>query len=327
MMRRRWLVAVGGAAALGLPLRAGAQQPGRSYRLGWLSTGAPRSESYNLAFVERLRELGFVEGRNLVVEYRSADGRVDRLPELALELARLKCDIYMAPGPEASLVAIKQATLDQPIIIAANDYDPVATGHVASLARPGGRITGVYQLQEELSAKRLELIRELLPKARKVGVLADTASLRQLALVRDAAKALGLELLVHELKTAPYDYDAGFAAFARGKVDAVLPLASGLFVPARRRIPELALQHRLPGMFNNALWAEAGGLASYGVDFPAAYRRAADMTAQVLNGTQPASLPVQQATVIEMVVNLRTARALGVTLPQGIVLRANRVIE
>ena len=313
------------AGAIGSPFGARAQQ--RSYKLGWLSTGTPRNESYNLAFFERLRELGFAEGRNLVVEHRSADGRVERLPELALELARLKCDIYMVPGSEASLVAMKQATLDQPIIIAANDYDPVATGHVASLARPGGRITGVYQLQEELTAKRLELIKELLPKARKVGVLADSATSRQLALVRDAARTLGLELLVHEFTSAPYDHEAAFAAFARGKVDAVLPLGSGLFVPARRKLPELALQHRLPGMFNNALWAEAGGLVSYGVDFAAAYWRVAEIVAQVLNGAKPAALPVQQATVIEMVVNMRTAKALGVTLPQSIVLRANRVIE
>lgn len=323
--RRNFCLAL--ASAPSWSLDVGAQQPGRTFKLGWLSTGAPRTESYNLAFFERLRALGFAEGRNLVIEYRSADGRVDRLAELALELARQKCDIYVAPGSEASLMAMKQATRDEPIIIAANDYDPVATGHVASLARPGGRITGVYQLQEEIVAKRLELIRELLPKARKVGVLADSASLRQLVLVRDAARALGLELIVHEFKSAPYDFDAAFAAFARGKVDAVLPLASGLFVPARRKLPELALQHRLPGMFNNAQWAEAGGLVSYGVDFDAAYRRAAEMVAQVLNGAKPADLPVQQATVIEMVVNLRTAKALGVVLPQGIVLRANRVIE
>ena len=307
--------------------RVAAQQPMRIVKLGWLSPGVPRTESYNLAFFERLRELGYAEGRNLVVEHRSADGRVDRLPELALELARLKCDLYMAPGPEATLVAVKQATRDEPIIIAANDYDPVATGHLASLARPGGRITGVYQLQEELTAKRLELMKELLPKAKRIGVLADSATTRQLVLVREAAKTLGVELLVHEFKNAPYDYAAAFATFARGKVDAVLSLGSGLFVPARRRIPELALQHRLPGMFNNALWAEAGGLVSYGVDFAAAYRRAAEMVAQILNGAKPASLPVQQATVIELAVNLRTAKALGVALPQGIMLRANRVIE
>ena len=326
-MNNRRIFCLAVASSPAWRFEAGAQQPGRIFKLGWLSTGTPRTESYNLAFFERLRELGFAEGRNLVVEFRSADGRVERLPELAVELARQKCDIYMAPGSEAILVAMKQATLDQPIIIAANDYDPVATGHVASLARPGGRITGVYQLQEELVAKRLELIKELLPKAKKIGVLADSATLRQLVLVRDAAKALGLELLVHELKSAPYDYDAAFAAFARGKVDAVLPLGSGLFVPARRKLPALALQHRLPGMFNNALWAEAGGLLSYGVDFAAAYRRAAEIVAQVLNGAKPADLPVQQGTVIEMVVNMRTAKALGVVLPQGIVLRANRVIE
>ena len=162
-MKRRMVLGLG-AAALG-SAGAWAQTPGRHYKLGWLSTGAPRTEVYNLAFMERLRELGFVEGQNLTVAWVSAAGIVDRLPDLGLELARQRCDIYLAPGPEATLVAIKKATRDEPIVITANDYDPVATGHVASLARPGGRITGVYQLQEELTAKRLALLKEMLPKA------------------------------------------------------------------------------------------------------------------------------------------------------------------
>ena len=324
-MKRRMVLGLG-AAALG-SAGAWAQTPGRHYKLGWLSPGAPRNEVYNLAFMERLRELGFVEGQNLTVAWVSAAGIVDRLPDLGLELARQRCDIYLAAGPEATLVAIKKATRDEPIIITANDYDPVATGHVASLARPGGRITGVYQLQEELTAKRLALLKEMLPKARRIAVLADSASQRQLALVRAAAKTLSLELVVHEFTQGPYDFEAAFAGFARAKADAVMPLGSGLFAPARRKLPELALQHRLPGMFNNALWVEAGGLMSYGVDFPAAYRRAAEMVAAVLKGARPADMPVEQSSVIEMAVNMRTARALGLVMPQGIAMRANRLIE
>lgn len=284
-MKRR--LALGAAAATTLMPWAQAQQPGRTFKLGWLPSGVGRMEAYNQAFIERLRELGFAEGRNLVVTYLSAEGRADRLPELAAELVRQRCDLYLAPGPEAALVAIKQATRDEPIIIMANDYDPVSTGHVVSLGRPGGRITGVYQLQEELSAKRLELLKELLPKARRIAVLADSASQRQLALVRRATKPMGLNLVVHEFTQAPCDFEAAFAGFARAKVDAVLVLGSAFFAPARRKLPELALQQRLPGMFNNALWVEAGGLMSYGVDFSAAYRRAAEMAAAVLKGARP----------------------------------------
>ena len=295
--------------------------------MGWLSAAAPRSEAYNVAFVQRLRELGFVEGRNLTIEFRSAEGHVDRMPELAADLARQQCDIYLAPGPEATLVAIKQATSNAPIVIAAIDYDPVATGHIASFARPRGRITGTYLLQEELSAKRLELLKELLPQARRIAVLADTSSLRQLAVVQAAAKQLALELLVHEFKRAPYDYKAAFAEFARARAEGLLPLASGLMVPGRRTITDLARQHRLPGIFNNALWVEAGGLLSYGVNFPALFRRIAEQMSMVLKGAKPAELPVEQSSVFEMAANLKTAKALGVAIPPVIRLRVDRLIE
>ena len=326
MIDRRLLLKVI-AGALAMPLAAAAQQSGRTYRLGWLSSGASRSEAYNVAFVQRLRELGFVEGRNLVIEFRSAGGHVDKLTELAADLARQQCDIFLAPGPEATLVALKQATRDAPIVMAANDYDPVATGHVASLARPGGRITGVYGLQNELSAKRLELLKELLPQGRKIAVLADAATKEQLVVVRAAAKKLGVELLVHDFTRAPYDFDAAFVEFARARADGLLPLGSGLFVPARQKIPELALKHRLPGLFINALWVEAGGLRSYGINFPAAFRRAAEQVGLILNGAQPAAMPVEQSTVFELAVNLKTAKALGIAVPQPILLRAERVIE
>ena len=312
---------------LAWPRFALALQVERTYRLGYLAAAARRTETYTVAFEQRLRELGFTEGRNLVIEYRTAEGRIERLPELAADLARQNCDVLIAAGPEATLAAIKQASRDTPIVMIAADYDPVATGHIASLARPGGRITGVSPLQSELPSKRLELLKELLPKAARIAVLADSATAGQLEITRATAKRLGIALKVHEFKRAPYDYEGAFAEFRRAKADAVLALASGLFVPARRLIPELALKHRLPSMFNNYLWAEAGGLLSYGVNFPELWRRAADKVALVLQGAKPRDLPVEQPSTVELVINLKTLKALGITIPQSIRVRLDTVIE
>ncbi|HYE89921.1 MAG TPA: ABC transporter substrate-binding protein, partial [Terriglobales bacterium] len=322
MRRRRFLTGLAGV--LILPGVAAAQPTDRTYRLGWLSSGAARTEAYSVAFTERLRELGFVEGRNLIVEFRSAATRNERLPELAADLVRLNCDVLLAPGSRFVLAAAKQASRDTPIVMVAIDYDPLATGDVASLARPGGRVTGVSQHQLEAPGKRLELLRELIPKVRRVAVLADAATTGQLPVVQAAAKRLGIVLQTLELKTAPYDYDGAFADAARGKAEALLALTSGNFVPARRRIPELALKHRLPSMFGNYLWAEAGGLVSYGPDFLAIFRRAAEQVALVLRGTKPADLPIEQASEFEMVINLKTARALGITIPPSLQARIHR---
>ena len=318
-------MALGGVLAL--PRFALAQQAGRTYRVGWLSTSSTRSEAYSVAFVERLRELGFAEGRNLVIEFRNAEGHLDRARELAAELGRGKFDVLLAPGSEFNLVALKQASRDTPIVMIAADYDPVATGHIASLARPGGRITGVSPLQSELPAKRLELLKELLPKAERIAVLADSFTVGQLEITQATAKRLAVALKVHEFKRAPYDYAGAFAEFVQAKADAVLALASGLFVPARRLIPELALKHRLPSMFNNYLWVEAGGLLSYGVSFPDLWRRAADKVALVLQGAKPGYLPVEQPSTVELVINLKTIKALGIRIPQSIRVRTDRVIE
>ena len=263
--------------------------------------------------MQRLSELGLVEGRNLVIESRGAEGRTERLAELAADLVQRKCDVLLAFGSELNLVALKQASRDTPIVMIAADYDPVATGHIASLARPGGRITGVSPLQSELPAKRLELLKELLPKAERIGVLADSSTAGQLEITHAAAKQLGVALKVYEFKRAPYNYEAAFVELLHAKADAVLALGSGLFVPARRLIPELALKHRLPSMFNNYLWAEAGGLLSYGVNFPELWRRAADKVAQVLQGAKPGDLPVEQPSTVELVINLKTLKALGIT--------------
>ena len=322
--RRHLLLAAGGALAW--PYLAIAQPSGRTYRLGVIETTS-RAEPYFVAFVQRLAELGFVEGRNLVIEFPLSPGRTGRLPALAAELARLNCDLFFAPGSESNLLTVKQATRDTPIIIVANDYDPVATGHIANMARPGGRITGVSMLQTERPAKRLGVLRELLPKVRRVGVLADASTSGQLKVTQEAAALLGIELLVHQFISAPYDFPAAFAALARSKAEALLALASGFFVVGRRQIPELALQHHLPSVFNNYLWAESGGLLSYGPDFSQAYRRAAEQVAKVFNGARAGELPLEQPNAVELVVNFKTAKALGLAVPQAVLLRTDRVIE
>ena len=189
--RKDFLMAVGGLLAL--PRFALAQHAERTYRVGWI-TPAPRGEPYNIAFEQRLRELGFAEGRNLVIEFRTAEGRIEKLPELAADLARQNCDVFLATGSEETLVAIKQATRDTPIVAVAIDYDLAATGHITSLARPGGRITGVSQQQLDLPAKRLELLKELLPKSERIAVFSDTATGGQLKAAQDAAKQLGVLL-------------------------------------------------------------------------------------------------------------------------------------
>ncbi len=322
--RRRFTVCAGSVLALPASL---AQQPGRTYRLGWLAAGSSRSESYNAAFVQRLGELGFVEGRNFTIAFRAVQGRHEKLPDLAAELARLNCDLLFAPGAEAALNAVKVASRDTSIVIVTADYGPVTTGHVASLARPAGRITGISMLQTELPGKRLQMLTELLPKARRIGVLADVANTGQLAVTRAAAVQLGLSLVVHEFKATPYDFPAAFATFARGRCEAMVSLGSSFFVPGRRQIRELALHHKLPSVFPNAPWANSGGLMSYGADFMAVFRRAAEQVAKLLGGANPADMPIEQPNLIEMVLNLKTARAFGVVVPQAVRLRADRLID
>lgn len=322
--RRDWLIAALGTA---LADAASAQTTPALRRIGWLGLVDSFGEPYALAFVRRLRELGWVEGQNLVIERRHADGQGQRLPGLAAELAGLGCDLFFAPGNEANLLAIKAVGSDTPIVIVANDYDPVAARHVATLARPGGRITGVTPLASTLPAKRLELLKELLPGARKVAVFSTTGTTGQLESLRAAAPQLGVALQVVDFRQAPFDYDAAFAELQRARVDALFVLSSGAFVPDRGRLPALALKQRLPTVFGTAQWADAGALLSYGVSLPVLYRRAAEMVAQILRGARPGEMPLEQATSFELVLNLRTARALGLNVPRAVLVRADRLIE
>ena len=318
-------VALGGVFAV--PRWAWAQPASRTFRIGLFRSVDWAKEAYNVAFVQRLSELGFVEGRNLVFESRDSGGRPERLPGLAAELVRQKCDLLFSGGQEAALIAMKQASRDTPIVIVALDYDPVASGHVTNLARPGGWITGVSPLQSVLPAKRLELLKELLPAARKVAVFANDGTKGQLEVVQDAARRLGIALHVVDFKSPPFDIEAGFADAVRAKSDALLVLVSGLFVPVRVKIAELALKHRLASMVASSQSLEFGGLLSYGFDPSELYRRAAEQTAAILRGAKPADIPIEQGTKIEFVINMKTARALGVAIPQSILLRADRVIE
>ena len=324
--RRRLLVAIG-AGALGAPQWASAQPAGRKYRLGWLGITDIFKEPYSLAFVQRLGELGFAEGRNLTIERRHADNKLERLPALSAELAKLKCDVYFGGGTEASLAALTQSSRDTPIVFVAVDFDPVATGDVASLARPGGRVTGITAIQSQLPAKRLELLKELMPAIRKLAVFTNEQTAAQLSLVQGTARRLGLALHVVDFKRPPFDYEAGFANAVRAKADALFVLGSGLWVPARRKIPELALKARLPTVFHHAQWAETGGLMSYGFSFPLMWRRGAEMVANILRGAKPSGIPMEQPTTYELVFNLNTAKALGIKIPQSLLIRADRVIE
>lgn len=322
--RSVWLAGVG---MLTLSRPAAAQQAERVWRIGWFATVDSFREPFSQAFVRRLQELGFVDGRNLKIEYRHAGGRLERMPEIAAELERLKPDVYFVGGSEANLIALKAASRDTPIVVVATDYDPVVTGHVTNLARPGGRITGVTPLQSVLPAKRLELLKELLPSARRVAVFTTAGTVGQLKVTQEAARRLGLTLQVLEFKTEPFDYDAAFADAVRGKSDVLMVLGSALFFPARRRIPEMATKAKLPTMFHHAQWADVGGLASYGFSFSDMFRRAAEQVAAIFRGAKAGDIPMEQGSKFEMVINLRTVRALGLTVPQSIMLRADRVIE
>ncbi len=352
--RREWLLgcvaaaaAVGSAPVLAQAPPAGATRPAapakpatsassagraptaaRSFKLGWLHlSAAPRTLAYDLAFIARLEELGFAEGRNLAFEFRSANGKTDRLPAAAAELAQQPCDVYLAFGSEVNLLAFKDAVGKAPIVLVASDYDPLVTGHVNNLARPGGNLTGISLLQADLPARRLDLLHELLPKVRRLAVLSDESSEGPLAMTRRLAAHSQLELLPHVFKQAPYNYEAAFDAFSQAKAEALLVLNASAFAAARSKIVALALQHKLPSVAGAAQWADAGAVASYGTNLSHAYRRAADQVAKILRGAKPGDIPLEQPNVAELVLNLKTARALGLKLPEAVRKRADRLVS
>jgi ABC-type uncharacterized transport system substrate-binding protein len=320
------LVATLALAVLVAPLAAHAQPLENVFRVGVLHPLSP-SHPTLLAFMQRLQELGYVEGQNLALEVRGAEGQLERLPSLAAELARLHVDVIVATGPEATLRAARDATETIPIVMSARDYDPIARGYVAGLARPGGTITGVLQQRLEVTARQLELLKEALPTVTRVAVLWDAASVDQRRAAEAAVPSLGVQLQPVELRHPPYDVASAFAAAVQGGAEALLVLNSPVIAMQREPIMALAARGRLPTMSGASDGARAGGLMAYDVNNVEMFRRVADYVDKILRGAKPADLPVEQPMKFELVLNLKTAQTLGITFPSTLLILADEVIR
>lgn len=329
-MKRRAVLLLAGTPAV-LPLPALAQPPrlGRVFRVGWLSaSAAPRGNPVFAGLQRGLRERGYRDGEDLIVEYRKADGNAGRLPALAAELAQVPVDVIVAVGAEAALRAALQTRDTLPIVMLAIDYDPLARGFIDSLARPGGRITGMYFMQSLLMSKRMALLKTALPELTRVVVLHDGHTANQLRPTTAAAEALGLTLGAVALDDPPYDFDRALDAARAMGAQALVVLSSPVFFGQRQQLVEATVKYKMPAVFHFGYYAKAGGLLAYGVDLPDMCRYvAATHVDRILRGADPADLPVEQPTQFELVVNLKTAESLGLTLPPSILLQASEVIE
>ena len=310
---------------------AEAQQPKKVPRIGYLSTTDPATESARAEAIRlALRERGYIEGQNIAIEYRYAEGKRDRFPELAAELVRLKVDIIVAAGGDRLIRAAKNATKTIPIVMMGAGVDPVEAGLVESLARPGGNVTGLTILGRELGGKRLELLKEAVPKLARVAVLYDPAAPGSVREVKEvlpvAARALGLTIQPWEVRAAD-DFEKVFAALNKQRPDGLYVPGGPLMSANEKRIAGFALKSRLPSMYNNREAVDAGGLMSYGADLADSYRRVAYYVDRILKGAKPADLPVEQPTKFELVINLKTAKQIGLTIPPEVLARANRLIK
>jgi putative ABC transport system substrate-binding protein len=328
-LRRRHATLVLAAAGSGLPFAAAAQERDKVLRIGWLALNSAETTPHQFAaFRQGLSERGWVEGRDVLIEARRADGRAERLPSLAAELVRLEVDVIVAAG-SAPTQAARTATRSIPIVMAASS-NALAEGLVASLARPGGNITGMtFMAGAEIAGKQLQLLRELAPAASRIAVLAnpDNASHADFAAqLETTAAALKTRLQVLRAR-APDEFDAAFAAMGRERAAALLVLTDGFFYGRRARLVELAAKARLPAMYSQREFAETGGLVCYGPSLVEMARRAATHVDKVLRGARPGEIPVEQPTRFELVINLKTAKAQGLTIPHALLLRADEVIE
>ena len=324
MKRREFITLLGGAMAW--PLAARAQQA-KLPTIGFLGAGTASAMSqWTAAFVQRLRELGWVEDRTIAIHYRWAEGRTERLAEIAAEFVRLKVDVIVT-NSAAPVVAAKQATSVIPIVIA-SAADPVGTGLVASLARPGGNVTGLSVQMTDLAGKRLELLREVVPGLRRLAIMVNpgaSAAILEINEAQAAAKMLGLDIAAFEIRRAE-DIVPAFEAL-KGRAEALYVVADPLITSNRLRINILALGARLPTMHSFREHVEAGGLMSYGPNFPDLFRRAADFVHKILHGAKPGDIPVEQPTKFDFIINLTTAKALGIDLPPALLARADEVIK
>ena len=326
--RREFITLLCGAAATPIlrPLAAHAQPAGKVPTIGFVGgTTLAQSSQTTAAFLQRLRELGWMDGRNVAIEYRWAEGRAERTAEILAEFVRMKVDLIHVTGFNAVLQA-KRATSVIPIVFSVAG-DPVGLGLVASLARPGGNVTGLTNQLTDLTGKRLELLREIVPGLRRLAVLDTVGPLSDIERgeLKAAAKTLGLELIVREIRRSE-DIAAAFDEF-KGRADALNVSNRGLLSANRMRIMTFALSARLPTMFGERSWLEVGGLMSYGANFSDLFRRSADHVDKILRGTKPADIPIEQPTKFDLVVNMITAKAIGLTIPETFLVRADEVIE
>jgi putative ABC transport system substrate-binding protein len=317
-----------GAMLFALYAPVEAQQATKVPRIGFLIAGSLSGQSARIeAFRQGLRVHGYVEGKNIVIEWRSAEGKLDRLSDLAAELVRIKVDVIVSGGPQSTRAA-KEATSTIPVVMGF-DIDPIGLGFVASLARPGGNITGLSTLAPEISGKRLELLKETVPKLSRVAVFGNSTfpgNAQALKETEFAARALGVELQYLDTR-GPKDFGAAFRAAGKGRADAVLMLVWGAALnPHRKEITELAIKSRLPAIYGDREHVEARGLMSYGVSITDLFRRAATYVDKILKGAKP-DLPVEQPTKFELIINLKAAKQIGLTIPPNVLARADRVIK
>src|SRR5215475_12931260 len=330
-MRRREFITLLGGAAVGWPVAANAQQAVKVARIGWLGQNLAANPEARELFRQGLRDLGYVEGRNFVIEFRDAEGKFDRLPALAAELVALKVDVIFVPSTSAALAA-KQATRTIPIVFALVS-DPVGFGLVTSLARPGGNVTGLSILEGNLVGKRLELLTQAIPGVSLVAALwnpgefvDERAKKNMLTPAEVAARALGVRLQFVEAR-GPEDFDRAFSDMTSAGVGALITLPGAMVLNERRRLVDLAAKNRLPAMYPWRGFVDAGGLMAYGVNGTDLFRRAATYVDKILKGAKPADLPVEQPTKFELVINLKTAKALGLEVPPLLIAQAHELIE
>jgi putative ABC transport system substrate-binding protein len=325
--RRKLLVTLGaGALAFAVPPGSFGQQQGKVWRVGFLSpTSASLSSQNTGAFLKGMRELGYIEGQNLLIERRFADGKLERLPGLAAELVQLKVDVIVTAGSPA-ISAAQKATSTIPIVMTSAG-DPVRGGFVKSLARPGGNITGLSNMSGDIGAKLLDLLRSVVPKLSRVAMLTPSTTYGAISKsVQAAAQKARVKSLVAEAST-PQEIESAFSMMVREKADAVIVGSPTIFAQQHRQIAELALKYRMPSMFQDPVNDEVGGLMSYGQKLTESYQRSATYVDKIFKGAKAGDLPIEQPTKFELVINLKTAKALGLTLPQSLLLRADEVIQ